>query len=488
MNVDVVGAPNEVSQDAVIIVPFFEGDDASDSIGIPDYDAQIVAGLIERGDISARYYHVATVYRAERGPLLFVGAGKRDALDHFTLKRVAAAAARFAAGRGYRSVGFVLRGLVDESAARAVVEGALYGPHDPGLMKTRNPPDRGLDSVTVVGRRDVASGARVGQIVGEAQNVARDLVNLPPNELTPRAFAERAHAYAGEYGLTCEALDESRMRELGMGGILGVAQGSAQPPRFIVMRYGDESAPNRLALCGKGLTFDSGGLSLKTGEGMMTMKSDMGGGAAAVGGMLAIARLAPEGVHVTAYIGATENMPGGNAIRPGDVLRAMNGETIEVLNTDAEGRIVLADVLSYAVAHGATHIVDFATLTGAANVALGGAAALATGNNEAWIEDVVEAARNGLERAWPMPLYREYREAMNSEVADIKNVSGSRGGGALTAAAFLSDFAADVPWTHLDIAGVAFRQTSEAYSSTGGTGVGVGTAAGVAVSLAARTG
>ena len=253
-----------------------------------------------------------------------------------------------------------------------------------------------------------------------------------------------------------------------------MAAGSAQPPRLIVLRYGDQEAAIKLAVVGKGITFDSGGLSIKTAQGMETMKGDMGGGAAVLGGMLAIARLAPAGIAVTGYIGATENMPGGNAMRPGDILTAYSGETIEVLNTDAEGRLVLADALSYAESQGATHIVDFATLTGGAVVTLGSAASLGAGRPGPWVASVVGAAAEGFERVWQMPMYPEYRKAMDSDFADIKN-SGGRYASALTAAAFLSDFVAAVPWAHIDIAGTSFVEDVKPYAAKGGTGVGVAT-------------
>lgn len=483
MNVETLPNPDSLVPDTVLIVPFFEGDSVPDFTSLPGIDTATLTRLIEQGMVVGRRYNIAPIMRANASPLVLVGAGKRQDLTPFLLKRVSAAAARFLAGRGFRTLAFFLRGQTDETAAQAVVEGAIEGQYNPGLFKTRGRDDHHIETFTVVGPGNLDHAVRTGTIVGEAITIARDLVNLPPNELTPSIFATKAVDLAGSHGLQHEVLDEKAMRDLGMGGILGVAQGSEQPPRFIILRYGTENAPIKLALCGKGLTFDSGGLSLKTGEGMMTMKTDMGGGAAVLGGILAISRLAPQQVHVTAYIGATENMPGGGAMRPGDVLRAMNGETIEVLNTDAEGRIVLADVLSYAVDHGATHLLDFATLTGAANVALGGAAMLAVGNDRQWVDRVVGASDRGLERAWPMPLYEEYREAMNSDVADIKNVSGNRGAGALTAAAFLSDFAGDTPWTHMDIAGGAFRQQSTPFASSGATGVGVGTIAALANAL-----
>jgi leucyl aminopeptidase len=324
--------------------------------------------------------------------------------------------------------------------------------------------------------------------VGEARTLARDLVNLPPNELTPSSLASRSALLADELGLEHEVLDEEEMLRRGMGSLLGVAAGSSQPPRLIVLRYrpsGAQETDTSLALVGKGLTFDSGGLSLKTAEGMQTMKHDMAGAAAVIAGMTGIARLRLGNISVTAYVGATENMPGGGAMRPGDVLTALNGETIEVLNTDAEGRLVLADVLAYAVQEGASHIVDFATLTGGAVVALGHVATLSTGRPAEWVKQVVEAAERGLERAWQMPLFPEYRRAMDSDIADIKN-TGGRPASSLTAAAFLGDFVDSVPWAHMDIAGTAWAEEASPYRPKGGTGEGVGTIVSLARQLAAQ--
>jgi leucyl aminopeptidase len=322
-------------------------------------------------------------------------------------------------------------------------------------------------------------------VLGNAVNTARDLVNLPPNELTPTTLAERARELAASCGVTCEILDEGAIADAGMGALRAVAAGSQQPARVIVLHYGDRSSPVKLALVGKGVTFDSGGLSLKPAQSMTAMKGDMGGAAAVIGAMEAIARLGFNRISITGYVGATENMPGGSAMRPGDVVTAVNGETIEILNTDAEGRLVLADVLAYAVKQGATHIVDAATLTGGAVVALGTAATLAAGKPDTWVNDVVAAAAAGLERAWPMPIYEEYRQAMDSEIADIKNSDG-REASPLTASAFLRDFVGETAWTHLDIAGTSWADSALPYQPQGGTGSGVGTLVSVAQRLNER--
>lgn len=462
----------------VVVIFVFEGEEVTpESLG-PEA-SRLVSLAASEGLRSAEYD--TTLLRSETGgsTLLLIGAGEREDFEPLKLMRVAAAAARFAVGRNFLDLAYVDPGLECPSqSAQAIVEGAIRGSYDPGLKKTKGHRPRGLDVVTLVADEANADEARhgveVGRIVGESASTARDLVNLPPNELTPTAFAEHARDLGTEVGLEVEILDGDAIRELGMGALLGVAAGSRQPPRVIVLRYGDPGADLRLAFVGKGITFDSGGLSLKTAQGMETMKGDMGGGAAVVGGMLAIARLAPGGVCVTGYIGATENMPGSNAMRPGDILTAFSGETIEVLNTDAEGRLVLADLLAYAESQGATHLVDLATLTGGAVVTLGSAASLASGRPMEWVTTVVGAATAGFERAWAMPIYPEYRAAMNSDFADIKN-SGGRKASALTASAFLSDFVTNAPWAHLDIAGTSFVDETKPYATKGGTGVGVAT-------------
>jgi len=466
---------DHLSPGSVVVVPFFEGDDLSGAEHVEQIGGEELRQARERGELRARRYRTTFIRPRGSAPgLPVVGAGGRDDLTPLIQSRVAGAASRFLSGVGYGDLAFVRRGDIgDHDFARASVEGAITGAYDVGLMKSKRKV-RSLTSLSIVGSGDAQAGAELGLVVGESRNLARDLVNLPPNEITPSNLASRAADLASQYGLDYGVLGPDEMRQLGMGSLLGVAAGSREEPRLITLSYGAKGG-SHLALVGKGLTFDSGGLSLKPANAMETMKSDMSGAAAVIGSMVAIARLKPQGVGVTGYIGATENMPGGGAMRPGDVLTAMTGETIEVLNTDAEGRLVLADVLSYAISKGATHIVDFATLTGAAIVALGHAATLAVGRPDDWIRQVVRAADSGLDRSWAMPLYEEYRRAMDSEVADIKN-TGGRPGGALTASAFLADFTQGVSWAHMDIAGTAFREKAEAYADSGATGVGVGAA------------
>jgi len=320
-------------------------------------------------------------------------------------------------------------------------------------------------------------------VLGDAVNLTRELVNRTAEEVYPESFADRAAQAANEFGLECDILDENRLREERMGSLLAVGLGSVRPPRVVVLthRGAGDGAPV-LAIVGKGVTFDSGGLSLKTNEGMKTMKCDMAGAATMLGAMTAIARLELP-LNVIGLAGLVENMPSGNAFKLGDVLPARNGTTIEVLNTDAEGRLVLADVLAYAVDAGAERLIDLATLTGACVVALGEDVTGAFTNDQAWCDDVLAAADRAGEPAWQMPMFELYNDLIKSDVADIKNI-GSRWGGAITAAKFLERFVDDTPWVHLDIAGPSFASSNKPYREGGGTGCMVRTLVDVAAALA----
>jgi leucyl aminopeptidase len=321
--------------------------------------------------------------------------------------------------------------------------------------------------------RALDEAMRRGRIIGEAANFARSLANEPGNVLTPREFAARVAAAARPCGLGVEVLDETHIKQLGMNLLLGVAQGSAEPPRVIILRHEPANAPATpvLGFVGKGITFDSGGISIKPADGMERMKDDMAGGAGVAAAMIAAARLGAP-CRIIGVIPTTENMPGGRATRPGDVIIGASGKSVEVINTDAEGRLILGDALWYARELGATHLVDVATLTGACMVALGRHVSGLFGQPEAWVETVRSAAWRGGDRVWPMPIYEEAREQIRSEIADILNSAG-RPGGAITAAAFLREFVADVPWAHLDVAGTAWAETKEPYQPKGATGVAV---------------
>ncbi|HEY0399686.1 MAG TPA: leucyl aminopeptidase, partial [Acidimicrobiia bacterium] len=362
------------------------------------------------------------------------------------------------------------------AAAQALAEGAALGAYKFLRYKQKSEAPA-LERFVVLGKKDdaVQKGLDRGVAVAAAVAWARDLVNEPAGAMTPTQLAEEARRAAEEGGLEYEVLDEVEIANQGLGGLLGVSLGSDQPPRLVKLTYTPKGKPTgTVALVGKGITFDSGGLSLKTADGMETMKTDMSGAAAVIGAM-SVLRAAGVPAKVIGFVPTTENMPGGRAIKPGDVLKIRNGKTVEVLNTDAEGRLILADGLSLAVEEKPDAIIDLATLTGACVVALGMKWAGVMGNNEGWIGQVRGAADRAGEPIWPLPLPEEYRKDLDSEIADLKNISGNRGGGALTAGLFLSEFAGDVPWAHLDIAGPARASGDDGYIAKGGTGFGVRT-------------
>ncbi len=315
-----------------------------------------------------------------------------------------------------------------------------------------------------------AADLREGEILGECANLTRRLVNEPPNMMTPERFAQEALQLAQEAGLEIDVWDQARLEQERCGAMLAVARGSAHPPRLITLRYqGIPTSPCAVAMVGKGVTFDSGGYSLKPSEGMKTMKCDMAGAATVLGTMLAIARLKLP-VSVSGYMGMVENMVSGNAYKLGDILTSRSGTTIEVQNTDAEGRLVLADVLDVAVEQGAARLIDLATLTGACLVALGTDVTGLMTNDQAWCDELMAAALQRGESVWQLPMFEEFGEQIASDVADIKNVGEGRWGGAITAAKLLERFVKDRPWIHCDIAGPAFAEKPKAWLDAGGTG------------------
>jgi leucyl aminopeptidase len=359
--------------------------------------------------------------------------------------------------------------------ASALVEGAIVGTSGPGVRKSEASRHAFESLSVVVGTdlpdelfRQLEQTLRRAEVVGQAVNLARDLVNTPPADKSPRLLAERVGKVAVDAGLSVEIWDEARIRHERFGGLLGVAAGSDEPPRFVVLDYRNGEHHPPLALVGKGVTFDSGGLSLKPSASMEDMKSDMTGAAVVVAAIQAAARLALP-VNITGYLAITENMTGGRAMKLGDVLTMRNGKTVEIMNTDAEGRLILADALSYAVEQQPDRVLDLATLTGACMVALGPKIAGLFGNDEDFREDVIAASRRTGERAWPLPLDDDFKEQLKSHVADCKNVGG-KWGGAITAAKFLEQFAGSTPWVHLDIAGPSWSDSDNATRDAGGTG------------------
>jgi leucyl aminopeptidase len=359
----------------------------------------------------------------------------------------------------------------------AVATGLLAGSWEPDRLKTGKEPAKAVGSVEIAVRAidtDVEKAFERGRIIGEALNLSRDIAVEPPNLLTPTVMAERAREMAKGAGLAFDVLDQDRMRQLGMGALLGVSQGSAEPPALIVMQYKPEHASGsaHLGLIGKGVTFDTGGISIKPSEGMDKMKYDMAAGAAVIGAMQAIARLKPN-VAVTGIVPAVENMPGSRAQRPGDIVTSLSGKTIEILNTDAEGRLILADAITYAMGLGCTHLVDAATLTGAIAVALGHTSSGVFASDDTLRERWMSAAKEAGEKMWHMPLDDEYRDQLKTVYADIQNIGG-RWGGACSAAMFLKEFAGETPWVHVDVAGTAWLDDEKPFLAKGPTGIPLG--------------
>jgi leucyl aminopeptidase len=424
--------------------------------------------------------HVHLAGRPAAARLIVVGLGEAGKATLETARRSAAAGVRRARDLGARTVTLDLLGerLPPGQRAQAVVEGALLGTYSFDRYK-REKNGRAVEALRVVApdarvAREAEAGVRRGEVFAQATALARDLVNMPANDVHPTHLAQVATRIAREARLRLRVLDRAACQRMGMGAFLGVAAGSAQAPKFIHLTYAPGRPGRRVALVGKGITFDAGGLDLKTAEGMLRMKDDMSGAAAVLGVMKALAVLgAPVEVH--GLIAATENMPSGSALRPGDILRAMNGTTIEVGNTDAEGRLTLADALAYANARvKPDEIIDVATLTGACVVALGPLCAGLFASDQALADRLLAAADRAGERLWQLPLIEEYREHLKSEVADLNNV-GPRGGGAITAGLFLKEFAGATPWAHLDIAGPAFSEKDLPLAPKGGTGAAVRT-------------
>jgi leucyl aminopeptidase len=413
--------------------------------------------------------------------LLIVGLGRLAKATVHSVRDAAGTAVRFAKPRGIREVALVLpenfaKGSVD-ALARVAVEGAYVGDFDADTYRSdRKDQSIQLFTLAVRGEADrpaIEAAFAEGTIIGESQNFARALVNEPGNKLTPTILGQRASQMAQEVGLGWEVHSTEKLHELKMGAFWSVSQGSPEPPALIVLRYEPEGVTDGpvLGLVGKGITFDTGGISIKPADNMEKMKYDMAGGAAMLGGMRAIALLKPK-VRVIAVICAAENMPSGTAQKPGDVQTAMSGKTIEIINTDAEGRLVLADGLTYARQLGATHLIDAATLTGAISVALGRISAGAFSNDDATYQKFEAALEISGEKFWRLPLGDGYAELIKSDIGDIKN-TGGRWGGASIAAEFLHVFAEDTPWIHLDIAGTAWVEEKRPYIAKGPSGIGV---------------
>ena len=473
-------AIEKIRADALAVI-CFEAPEKGEAQADPEIALQDgwLAEMRATKEFSGKLYEIAILHRPQglaAKRLVIVGGGKRDKFSTVEARRVAGTLVRTLKAKGIRTIALLLETAAENMTAMA--EGAVLGGWEASKYKSDpKKDDLQIDSFTLAAPGADAAALRGklerGRIIAESQNLGRDLVNEPANKLTPEKLAAAASQMASTAGLECEVLDEKAMTALGMGSLLGVAQGSSNPPFLIVLKYRPAKAQgaDHLALVGKGVTFDTGGISIKPSDGMEKMKYDMAGAAAVLGAMRALAELKPP-IPVTGYIPTVENMLNGNAQRPGDIVTALSGKTIEVLNTDAEGRLILADAITYANRNGATHMLDAATLTGAIAIALGHYNMGAFTNDEAFLARFLAAARVAGEKTWQLPMDEEYKEYLKSAFADLPNIGG-RYGGSITAAWFLREFADPTPWVHLDIASTAWLDEGKSWLSKGPTGVAV---------------
>ncbi len=470
---EVVSVPDSVREavcDAAVVGVWNGGSLTPSAKIVDEASGGLIQKLVERKEVAGKLYELTTLHAPPgiTAPLVIVvGLGDRSKFDAGVAYRTAAAAARQLAGKTRTKVALFLAEDAAAVYAADIVAGAMVGCQGADLYRTekkRNPFERLLIAGTD------AQAIERGRIIGEAVNFARRLVDEPPQSIYPESFAAEAERAAKNVGLSCEVWDQDRLERERCGSLLAVAKGSSRPPRLVILEYrGGKAGAPPIALVGKGVTFDSGGLSLKPTDSMVTMKCDMAGAATVTATILAAARLKLP-VNIMALAGLVENMTGAAAMKLGDVLIARSGKTIEVLNTDAEGRLVLADVLNVALERKPAKIVDFATLTGACVVALGTDVVGAFTNDQAWCDAVVTAADKAGEPIWQMPMFPEYSEHIKSEIADIKNTGDGRWGGAITAAKFLEEFVEGKPWVHLDIAGPAYFDKPKPWADAGGTG------------------
>ncbi|HXM19648.1 MAG TPA: leucyl aminopeptidase [Candidatus Tumulicola sp.] len=465
----------------MLALPIFADPEPEDAVVSVDRSmGGIIRELYRNGELKRREdeLHVipSTKLRAKRVAL--IGLGSKAHFSAAGIQRFAGLAVRAASRRGLTSVACVLPESVALDPAEAgelFAEGALMATFDPAPYRSNNE-SRGAEVKSVIliapaaNARSLKAGIARGLALGEAVNAVREMVNLPSNDMTPSHLAERAKAFGKQHGLKVTVLDRAEMKRMGMGSFLSVSAGSEEPPKMIAIEYrGDKSTKTTLGLVGKGITFDTGGISLKPAQDMDAMKGDMAGGATVIGAMAAIGQLKPK-VNVIGIVCATENMPSGKATKPGDIVRAMNGKSIEIINTDAEGRLVLADGLCWARKLGATHLLDIATLTGAAVVAFGHTTTGVMSNDRALVDLFHQATAPYGERYWELPLFPEYAELIKSPIADMKN-SGGRPAGTIFGAMFLKEFVEDVPWVHLDIAGTSWAEKDGGHIVKGPTGV-----------------
>jgi leucyl aminopeptidase len=485
MQIQLESQPYPALQSDALVTYVFDKDDKLDGV-LGHIDRAMngrLASLASSGELTGKALELTLIHFPEglaAKKLLLVGAGKPEKFAVSDLRKIAGTAVRQLKPRGVKTIVFLTReGERGPAAVQAVVEGLIVADFESDKYRTDRK-NREIESISLSGfdgglGGDLTAAVEHGRVLAESQNFARDLINEPSNKLTPRILAARAEAMAREAGLGIEILDERKIADLKMGALIGVAQGSVEPPRVIVVRYTPENprlgAPV-LGLVGKAVTFDTGGISIKPANNMEKMKYDMGGGATMLGAMRALAKLKPS-IPVIAVIPATENMPGGRAQKPGDVQVAMSGKTIEVINTDAEGRLILADAVFYARQLGCTHLIDAATLTGAIEVALSNVHVGAFGTPREYLDRFLESAKAAGEKMWPMPMDEEYEEMIKSNIADIRNTGSGKGGGASTGAWFIKEFAEDTPWIHLDIASTCWVDEGRPWLAKGPTGIAI---------------
>lgn len=489
----IVQLPSDLDVD-VLIVATADKQMTTRVTGLDEATGGRIEQAVRSGEFSGKAFATfvtpaaAAAWRPAR--VMLVGLGPMAGCDVNQIRKWATAAASVARERRLIRAAFVLPAVLPgPEEAQAIAEGvtlaaystAVYKSDPDAIPPSLEPRIVAPPATGPLALDDLERAVSKGYILGSCTNVARALANEPANRMTPRIFAEAAEQVAAAVGLKVDVLDEDRITGLKMGLLLGVARGSVEPPRVVVLRYEPAKRTDGpvLGLVGKGVTFDTGGISIKSAEGMHRMKTDMAGGAAVLGAMKAIGALKPD-IPVIAVIPLAENMLDGKALRPGDVIRGANGHTVEVLDTDAEGRLILGDALWYAAYLGATHLVDVATLTGACAVALGRTTSGIFGTPSSWADTVHAVTRRTGDRSWVMPVFDDYKEQLRSEIADLANVGG-RTGGAITAALFLREFASGLPWAHLDIAGTAWVDEAQPYQPKGPTGVAVRTLAELAL-------
>ncbi len=481
------GAAEKESTD-VIVISLFENTKKipSELSSLDKASGGFISNLLQNKDFTGKLNEtvmIPTYKKAIPKRILLVGLGKTTELSSDKVRQAAGTATRVIQGKKFKSPSMLLykteyKGISIEDITRSVVEGVLLSLYNFTMYKTLKKEDKAVinNFTLIVYKKDVLakvkSVAKNTQTVAEAVCFTRDIVNMAGSDATPTFLANKAKEIAKKTGVKCRTLSRPDMKRLGMGGILNVSRGSSQPPKFIILEYNTRKKNNdTIVLIGKGVTFDSGGISLKPGANMDLMKADMAGAAAVLGAFKAISNLKPA-THIVGLVPCTENMPSGSALKPGDIIKCMSGKTVEILNTDAEGRLILADAIAYAKRYKPDAVIDLATLTGACVAALGTFTSGMLGNNDKLKERVKHAGEKSHERVWELPLWKEYYELIKSNIADIKN-TGGRYAGTITAACFLGEFVEDFPWVHLDIAGTFLVEKDTPYIRKGATGVGV---------------